>query len=304
MEHAAMKIYWLFATIFFIVSCSTSNDSVIDKVEEPDPETVVIPEKIEEVLVIDSTDLKDLPKDLGGLHIPYPLGTTEAKYGYYAYTPSNYSTEHEYPLLLFLHGSGEIGDSSVNPENLDKVLVHGPPVLIESRRWKPSYPFVVISPQVSSGVSYWNWDDVHKFIEYITENYSINRKRIYLTGLSLGGGGCWYYAGKYGKDSYAAAIVPICGRGEESLIENLTQMPIWAFHGSKDQIVPPFENYGSVTMVNAINQKNPAIKAKVTLYPGLGHDSWSRTYFDVFGDYSYDPFHVSIFDWMLQYKKE
>jgi len=298
-----MKTYYLFATIFFMISCTKSNDSVKTVIDNPEQGAVILP-KIEEKLVIDTTDLKDLPKDQGGLHTPFPLGTTEAKFGFYAYTPSNYSSDYEYPLILFLHGSGAIGDSSVYPEVLDKILEGGPPVLIESRRWNPTYPFVVISPQVSGGIHYWNWDEVHKFIEYIIANYSINRKRIYLTGLSLGGGGCWYYAGKYGKDCYAAAMVPICGRGEESLIGNLTQIPIWAFHGSKDQVVTPFENYGSVTLVNSINQKNPEIKAKVTLYPGVGHDSWSRTYFDVFGDYSYDPFHVSIFDWMLQYKKE
>ena len=109
-----------------------------------------------------------------------------------------------------------------------------------------------------------------------------------------------------GDESYAAAIIPISARGEQSLVHNLTKVPIWAFHGEKDTTVDPISNYGSVSLVSAINAESPKVRAKVSMFLNVGHNAWDRTYKNVFStnDVRYDPFKTNIYDWLLQYKKE
>jgi len=259
------------------------------------------------VLLIDSTDLKDLPEDTGGLHTAYPLGTTESVFGHYVYTPSGYTEDGaEYPLLVFLHGWDPTGYTGTDEVELEELL-NGvtPPALIRSNRWNPSFPFIVASPRLKSP-EYWPHQDIHAFIEYLIDTYQVNTSRIYLTGLSLGGGGSWYYVGERGSDNYVAAIVPISARGEERIVENLTQIPIWAFHGDSDPVVPAYANYGSVPLVSAINTLNPPVWAKVTVFSQTGHDAWSAVYSNQLGKRTQNntPLDVSIYDWMLQYRKE
>lgn len=297
------EILLLFLVI--LISCSEQNNTILTPIST-DPDIIIEENNITGVPIIDTSDLYILPKDTGGSHKAYPHKSTTASFGHYLYTPSEYSKDGpKYPLILFLHGWGERGDSSIDPNELNKVLYHGPPKLIKNDDWNPRYPFIVASPQLS--FIYWNIEQIHTFIKYLIEHYQINTSRIYITGLSLGGGGSWYYAGAKGDDSYAAAIVPICGSADFGLIENLAKIPVWAFHGANDNIVRAFDNYGSVPMVNAINSLNPEIKAKVTIYPNVGHDSWTRTY-DGSGmgkeSLGYDQFEMSIYDWMLQYRKE
>src|SRR5690606_12530958 len=173
--------------------------------------------------------------------------------------------------------------------------------MIEQNKWSPKYPMIVASPQLTSGT--WNADDVHSFIEYIISNYPINTDRIYLTGYSLGAFGCFDYISKYGAAAYASAIVPIAGGGNKNSGSQFTTIPVWAFHGEDDNTV---SKNGSINMVNAINAANPLVKAKLTLYPGVGHDSDTRT-FDGTGmgteNSSYDAFDMSIYEWMFKYRK-
>ncbi len=108
-------------------------------------------------------------------------------------------------------------------------------------------------------------------------------------------------------DNFAAAIVPISASGGPSLIDNLRKVPIWAFHGAVDRTVEAYENYGSVPLVEAINATNPAVLAKVSVYPNVGHNAWTITYDGTGRDYFnllYDPYSVDLYEWMLQYKKE
>ena len=85
--------------------------------------------------------------------------------------------------------------------------------------------------------------------------------------------------------------------------KNFLNIPLWAFHGESDDTVPVS---GSSNMIDAINTLKPSIKAKLTLYPGVGHNSWSRTY-DGSGmgteNADFDPFSISIYDWMFEYQK-
>ncbi len=249
---------------------------------------------------IDDSDLVLLPEDTGGSHTAFPLGTSSANFSHYVYTPSDYKGDGpEYPVIIFLHG----WNSNLGNEPLKNVLLAGPPKLIQAGQWNPTHPFIVVTPQLTS--PYWAPYEVHRFIEYLLNTYKINPNRIYLTGLSLGGGGCWYYVGEI-EDHYATAIVPISASGAEYLINNLKEVPIWAFHGARDTTVEAYTSYGSFPLVEAINLTNPLVKARVTVYPNLGHDAWTTTYNGAGRDHLqlHDSFEVDIYDWMLSYKKE
>lgn len=248
-------------------------------------------------------DLKILPTDSGGTHSPFPLNSTEAPFGFYLYLPEYYNqSADQYPLLIFLHGSGEKGNSATDSSQLDRVLKNGPPKQIENETWSPVFPMLVASPQAVSG---WNASEIHSFIEYLMENYRINPERIYISGLSMGGFGTFNYLTTYGNAGYAAAAVPICGRGNSSKVEQCSHIPIWAFHGEEDTTVRPSGSIDFVTAYNAQEPK-PLYAAKLTLYPGVTHNSWSRTY-DGSGmgqeSPDYDAFNISIYNWMFQYKR-
>ncbi len=293
----------LLVVVVILILLSSSCDSTDDVNSPPSPINGTPPPT---TLIIDSTDLKHLPADLGGAHTAYPLGTTEAVYGHFVYTPSEYTPEGpEYPLLVFLHGWDPTEYTGTDAAELNELL-NGktPPGLIHSKKWNPSFPYIVVSPRLKTPW-YWRHEDIHEFINYIIKEYRVNTKRIYLTGLSLGGGGAWYYVGERGEDHYVAAIVPISARGEERIVSNLTKIPIWAFHGDSDTTVPAFDNFGSAPLVEAINAKNPAIRAKVTIFNNTGHDAWSRVYSNHFSSMVWgNQFDVSIYDWLLQYRKE
>ena len=113
--------------------------------------------------------------------------------------------------------------------------------------------------------------------------YDIDQDRVYLTGLSMGGYGTWALASKY-PDRFAA-IAPICGGGTMIMALGLKDMPVWAFHGAKDQVVPLAE---SERMVETINARGG--NAKLTVYPEAGHDSWTK---------SYD--NQELYDWLLSH---
>src|SRR5690606_2785573 len=134
-------------------------------------------------------------------------------------------------------------------------------------------------------------------------NYRVNQKRIYLTGISMGGYGAFRYAA-FGKTALTAAVVPICGGGNPAEARKIGELPIWAFHGAADHIVLA-DN--SIKMIAAINKTKPVVKARLTIYPGVKHDSWTITY-DGSGmgreSRAYDAFDKSIYEWMFLYTRE
>lgn len=300
------NIFNFLILILIVLSCSNSDEPQLN-LNHPQENNGLNEEDVILEPNIDTSDLSHLPLDTGGLHTAFPLGETNASFGHYIYTPSGYIDDGlEYPLILFLHGWGERGNSRNNPAELDKILNYGPPYLIKTNQWNTSHPFIVASPQLT--FEYWNPEQVHNFIEYLVDNYQINTSRIYITGLSLGGGGCWNYIESKKNENYAAAIVPICSRGTISQAESFKNTPVWAFHGDSDQIVDPFTNGGSFPMVKAINGESPKVKAKVTIYKNIGHsDSWVITYNGIGNEFGIrsgtDKLNMSIYDWMLQYKK-
>ena len=180
---------------------------------------------------------------------------------YLLYLPKGYAQDstQRWPLLLFLHGSGERGD------DLEKVKKHGPPKLIAQGR---EYPFIVVSPQASQS---WESQDLYDLLQDCKRRYRVDPDRVYLTGLSMGGYGTWDLALKHPEEF--AAIVPICGGGDTADAWKLRNIPVWCFHGAKDSTVPIIRDQ---LMVRAVEKYNPTVK--FTVYPDAGHDSWTVTY--------------------------
>jgi predicted peptidase len=197
---------------------------------------------------------------------------------YLVYLPTDYEKKDSWPLLLFLHGAGERGD------DLELVKKHGPPKLIEQGK---AFPFVVVSPQCPKD-GWWSTKPLElvALLDEIVAKYKIDQDRIYLSGLSMGGFGTWMLAA-YAPDRFAA-IVPVCGGGERLMARRLTHLPVWAFHGAKDQVVPLGR---SEEMVDALKKLHGDVK--LTVYPEAGHDSWTATYDN-----------PELYDWLLQQKRK
>ncbi len=192
---------------------------------------------------------------------------------YLLFVPQQYrDTSEPMPLLLFLHGLGESGDGS----NLDLVKVHGPPKIVDHR---PDFPFVVVSPQcpkpeggLKDIVKAWKPDQLIRLIDHVADNLRIDKRRIYVTGLSMGGYGTWRLAATYPER--IAAIAPICGGGDPKwMAAPLSRVPIWAFHGVRDSVVPISNTR---EMVGAICRRGGRVR--FTTYPEAEHDSWTETY--------------------------
>ena len=276
--------------LFIILSCTK------DKTPSQQPSIPSLPGSASDV------DLKALPKDVGGVQTPVYL-SNGVVYGHYIYTPSGYnSNQAYYPLLVYLHGSGDSGNSRINQGALKRVLNYGPPELINKKLWSPTYPMIVVSPQ--EVFKTFAPDSIHEFIKYIVSTYRINTHRIYLTGLSMGGISAYYYLSKYAKTGFVAASVPMSVRfdiNHQPDTSNLVNFPIWTFCGGADAQVQQ-----SINIVNAINQLHPTLKAKLTIFPGVGHNCWDLAYSGSgIGkeSKSYDAFNMDIYDWMFQYAR-
>lgn len=189
------------------------------------------------------------------------VGETESEIRYLLYLPKNYESAKSVPLVIFLHGSGERGD------DLQQVAKWGPPQMIAQGK---SFDAIMVSPQCDSGKR-WNPDEIAALADSLAEKYKVDRTRMYLTGLSMGGYGTWATLAKFPK--LFAAGIPICGGGDPGQAEILKSIPIWAFHGDKDDAVPVEK---TKEMIEAINKVGG--KAKMTIYEGVGHQSWSQTY--------------------------
>jgi predicted peptidase len=179
------------------------------------------------------------------------------------YLPEGYNKndDRKWPLLLFLHGMGECGDM------LELVKKNGPPMMIEHGR---SFPFIVVSPQCPDTTG-WSVEVLDMLLNEVARRYKVDENCIWVTGLSMGGAGTWNLALAYPKRF--AAIVPICGWVDPTNAAKLKGLPIWVFHGAKDDVVPLSQ---SENMVKAL--KDHGNPVKFTLYPDANHDSWTETY--------------------------
>ncbi|MDP6058174.1 MAG: PHB depolymerase family esterase, partial [Pirellulaceae bacterium] len=173
---------------------------------------------------------------------------------YLLYLPEEYEERESWPLLLFLHGSGERGD------DLERVKVHGPPKLIGQGK---NFPFIVVSPQCPKNHR-WQAAELTTLLDQIEEDHNVDPDRVYVTGLSMGGFGTWALA-SFAPHRFAA-IAPVCGGGETYWVRDLTHLPTWVFHGGKDQSVPVRR---SQEMVDALEKRKGNVK--LTVYPETGH---------------------------------
>jgi predicted peptidase len=194
--------------------------------------------------------------------------TKQVSLDYLLALPEGYSDDGDpWPLVLFLHGAGERG------ADLDKVKIHGPPKLIEAGE---KIPAIVASPQCPAE-TWWteHLDALVALLDDLEERLNVDPDRIYVTGISMGGYGTWALAAL--QPERFAAAAPVCGGGSGvATAIQVRELPIWAFHGEADQVVPVEE---SQRIIDAIARFG-GTKAKLTTYPGVGHDSWTQTYED------------------------
>ena len=191
---------------------------------------------------------------------------------YWLFLPADYESQAQASgalLLLFLHGAGERGNES--GEEIAKVKVHGPPRLLDNPETAKNFPCVTVSPQCKNGFA-WSPAQLMLLLDHIEKNYKIDKSRVYITGLSMGGFGTWMCLNESPKRFAAAA--PICGGAKPDWAEKLTDVPIWAFHGDQDFVVTLDHTQ---KMVDAL-RKAGGKKILFTVYAGVGHDSWTQTY--------------------------
>jgi predicted peptidase len=179
-------------------------------------------------------------------------------------------SRRRWPLLLFLHGADERG------ADLRLVAKHGPPRLAAHR---PEFPFIVVSPQCPARHT-WDTAALLALLDHVLKKFPVDRRRVYLTGISMGGYGVWNLA--VAEPQRFAAIAPICGGGDVLPIylappakeRALRALPVWAFHGGRDDVVPVSESERMIGALRGIG----ATDARLTIIPDAGHDAWTETY--------------------------
>jgi predicted peptidase len=212
--------------------------------------------------------------------MPKPIQTAEVlnkeirktiQLKYLLFLPRGYdpNPSRRWPMILFLHGIGERGQDPW------KVKAHGPPKVAEQLA---DFPFIVVSPQCPAG-EWWSNETLTTLLDEVIARHAVDADRVYLTGLSMGGFGAWSLA--LSSPNRFAAVAPICGGGnwhtvmalDPNRAAALKSLPFWVFHGDKDASIGLEE---SERMVNALRKFGCDIK--FTVYPGVGHDSWTETY--------------------------
>jgi len=208
----------------------------------------------------------------GGHQLPYRIAF-----------PEDYNADDttEYPIILFLHGAGERGDDN-------EIQLTHVDVVFGSDDFRTNYPCFVLIPQCPVGKK---WVEVdwglmsHTMPQTMSislkltmalllrtmHQYNIDTNRVYVTGLSMGGYGTWDIIARFPK--IFAAAIPICGGGDENTAPQIANIPIWAFHGGRDRVVPVSRTQN---MIDAILAQGGS--PKYTEFPDLGHLSWNAAY--------------------------
>lgn len=198
--------------------------------------------------------------------------------------PKSYDTTQQYPLLIFLHGSGERGNDN------QKQLTHGAKLFADSIQ---QYPGIIVFPQCPQGEA-WSFANqayvpnsenllfhthtgsstlglVVSLIQKMVQEESIDTSRVYLAGLSMGGYGAFELLHRF-PTAFAAASV-ICGGAITKAAIYTIETPIWFFHGTKDQVVPP---QLSLHMLRGVQRGGGT--AKITLFKGVQHNAWDAAF--------------------------
>ncbi len=202
--------------------------------------------------------------------------------------PENYDKTKKYPLILFLHGAGERGTDN------EKQLVHGAKMFLEAQN-RQRFPAIVVMPQCPSGSSWTsvevdrtrkpsafefdysrpsNWPLVaaYDLVKQLVDQESVDKKRLYLMGLSMGGMGTFEQVFNHPKTFAAAA--PICGGADVTAYDGrVRKTPFWVFHGAADSVVPVKHSREIVGKLEAVK-----VPVKYTEYPGVNHGSWVNAF--------------------------
>ena len=205
---------------------------------------------------------------------------------YVVFVPHDYTPEKQWPVILFLHGSGERGADGKRQARvgLGKAI----------RAREKSFPCIVVFPQVEDfdgpiRKAWWatspNGKRALEILDEVEKRYRTDKDRVYLTGFSMGGFGTWNLA--FSDSERWAAIAPICGGGDPTWAAKMVGLPIWAFHGLADRVVPVNESYQMVQSLRA-DGGNPMF----TTFPGVGHNSWDSAY-------AID----SLYTWLLRHRR-
>lgn len=192
------------------------------------------------------------------------------------YSPSE--KKENLPLIVQLHGAGERGAGN---EELHLVDFHGFSKYLKD----VERDCIVIMPQCPTN-TFWvaRVESIIKFIEEIIEEYHIDRERVYLTGLSMGGFGTWYTA--MAKPKLFAAIAPVCGGGMSWNAGVLKKIPIWAFHGAEDGVVPVRNSDEMVAKLESLGAD-----IRYSRVENVKHNVWENAYTQ------------ELFDWLLSNRK-
>ena len=202
--------------------------------------------------------------------------------GYLVYLPDGYEDNQKknWPLIIFLHGSGDIGD------NLFLLAKASPFMMI---REKGSLPFIIVAPLLGKSEFNWSFSDnyMNGVLEEIIDDYRIDRKRIYVTGLSMGGEATYRFA--LNNPDRFAAIAPLSAFLSSPVEDmgKIKKLPVWAIHGEKDTIIPLRVGRKPVDGL-----KEAGGNILFTILADHDHDVWTDTYSD-----------PNFYEWLLQHKK-
>lgn len=191
-----------------------------------------------------------------------------------------------WPLIFFLHGAGERG------RDLERIRGYGiPRAARQAERQGRVFPFITVSPQCPPH-TYWEDLDTVLFalLDEVMARYPVDPRRVYLTGLSMGGHGTWVLGLQ--QPERFAALAPVCPpypnvRGVNEKLAALRDTPVWVFHGAKDEQVPVEH---SQRMVDALRRMDAPVR--FTVYPNARHDSWRLAYAE-----------AELYDWFLANEK-
>ncbi len=201
----------------------------------------------------------------------------KAAYPFWQYLPADSILKNNPPVLIFLHGR------SLSGNNLELVKRYG--IICELLHGR-NIPAIIVAPQLAYKKG-WEPDKILSVLNYIQATFKTDTTRVYIVGMSLGGYGTLFFAGKY--PNRITAAVALCGGGSVADACRLAGINLWIMHGKKDVAVPFAE---SERMVSAIKKCGNASKLRYTVYENYDHGDMARVFRQ-----------DSIYDWMFKLRK-
>lgn len=187
-------------------------------------------------------------------------------FNYAVFVPATYDGKKPFPIILALHGVGECGSDGLRQLTVGL----GNAIQGDVAKWQR---FIIVFPQKQHTEE--NWEEAESMVlaefNQTLREFNIDKSRMYLTGLSQGGHGAFAIGSRHPE--LFAAVVPICGWGDKSLVQGLSKTPMWVFHGDADEVIDVNRSKEMVQWLKALDAP-----VKMTIYPGVGHGSWDKAY--------------------------